>query len=460
MNVSRQSHHTNGWKDVFVVPSDTKLPVIAEVDVAVAGGGAAGVAAAETVARHGRSVLVVEKYGFVGGAAVAGLSGTICGLFNSSERANDREIIVGGFAERFVRELLGRGGGTDPQRYGKTWVITHEPYCWKQAAEALLLGAGVHLLYHTMIVGVVKDGDAIKGLVVFSKSGLGVIRARAVIDASGDGQVVFSAGLGYTVGREGRVQNATMIYRLAGVDVTRFLAYWGDDTISPQKVVDLLVKEHAKDPGSYPRTKVWVFDTPRPNELLVNATRLVDEHEREYDPLDPFQATQAEIVAKHQVNRFTEFMRAAVPGCENAFVNDTATEIGVRQSRSIVGMERLTNVDVATRRKRPDGVVRSSWPIELHAGRTPTTEWLVDDFYEVPYGALVPVRGENIITAGRCISAEHEALASARVTAQCFGYGHAAGLATVEALRSGRSYREIDGAEIRRLLNLDGARMD
>ena len=448
------------WKENFIVPPNTDLPVIAEVDVVVAGGGAAGVAAGETVARFGKTALIVEKYGFLGGAAVAGLSGTICGLFNTSESANRPQMIVGGFARRFHQELANRGGATAPQRYGKTWVVTHEPYAWKQTAEAMLLAAGTRLLYHTMIVGVVKDDDVISGLVVFSKSGLGVIRAKAVIDASGDGQVVFSAGYDYTLGNEGRIQNPTMIYRLAGVDVKRFIDYWGDDTISPQKVIDMLIAERAKDPRAYPRTKVWIFDTPRPNELLVNATRLVDENEREYNPLDPFQATQAEIIAKHQVNRFTDFLRRAVPGCEDAFINDTATEIGVRQTRSIVGMSRLSNNDVASRRKCSDGIVRSSWPIELHVGSKPTTGWLMDDYYEVPYDALVPIRGENIIVAGRCLSAEHEALASARVTAQCFGYGHAAGVASIEALQSGRSFRSIAGEEVRALLNRDDAQLD
>ena len=106
------------------------------------------------------------------------------------------------------------------------------------------------------------------------------------------------------------------------------------------------------------------------------------------------------------------------------------------------------------------GVVRSPWPIELHAGEKPKLEWLLDDYYEVPLGALVPERGNNLLVAGRCLSAEHEALASARVTTQCFGYGHAAGLTAVEALQSGRQPAQLSGEEVRQLLNTDGARLD
>ena len=139
---------------------------------------------------------------------------------------------------------------------------------------------------------------------------------------------------------------------------------------------------------------------------------------------------------------------------------DTGVQAGIRQSRSVLGRDRLLNADVLDRRKRSDGVVRSPWPIELHAGEKPKLEWLLDDYYEVPFGALVPQRGNNLLVAGRCLSAEHEALASARVIAQCFGYGHAAGLTAVEAIRSGRQPSHLSGEEVRQLLNSDGARLD
>ena len=165
-------------------------------------------------------------------------------------------------------------------------------------------------------------------------------------------------------------------------------------------------------------------------------------------------------MAESRSGNIARFLKAHVPGCEASFVNDTGVQAGIRQSRSIAGIERLTNSDVVGRRKRADGVVRSPWPIELHSGEKPKLEWLDDDYYEVPYGALVPEKGENLIVAGRCISAEHEALASCRVTAQCFGYGHAAGVAAIQSLRSGMPIRDLEGTEIRDLLNRDDARLN
>jgi len=126
----------------------------------------------------------------------------------------------------------------------------------------------------------------------------------------------------------------------------------------------------------------------------------------------------------------------------------------------VVGVTTLADQDVLARRKTPLGVARCPWPIELHSGEKPQLVWLIDDFYEIPYECLVPVRGESLLVAGRCLSAEHQAMASARVTAQCFSYGHAVGHAAVLALREGLSPRAISGAAVRERLNRDNARLD
>ena len=141
-------------------------------------------------------------------------------------------------------------------------------------------------------------------------------------------------------------------------------------------------------------------------------------------------------------------------------MNDLSCEVGVRQTRSIVGIERLTNQDVAEARKRPDGIVRCPWPIELHNGEKPYMHWLLHDYYEIPYGALVPVEGGNIITAGRNLCAEHQALASCRVTAQCFEYGHGAGVAADLSIGTNRDFRQLAGEEIRAEMDREGSKLD
>ena len=450
------------WANTQVLRPDHGLPVIADMDVVVVGGGAAGVAAAETVGRHGANVLLIERYGFCGGNAVAGMSGTVCGMFLASDSLkNEPTQVVFGFTERFRAAMDAAGGITKPLRYGKTWTVTHDPLVWREVADRFLIDANVRVLYHTLVVGVVMgDDEEVVGLVIEGKSGRAVVNSRQAIDSSGDADVVFRMGWGYSIGDEGRVQNPTMMFRLGNVDIDRYLDFWGPDTICSPEVSRMLIDANNSGKYNLPRAKIWLFPTPRPNELLCNATRVMGRDGRDLYAADTEDLTEAEFSGRQQVREYSRFLRDNIPGCGAAFVLDTGVQAGIRQSRSVLGRDRLLNADVLDRRKRSDGVVRSPWPIELHAGKKPKLEWLLDDYYEVPFGALVPERGKNLLVAGRCLSAEHEALASARVTAQCFGYGHAAGLTAVEALQSGRQPAQLSGEEVRQLLNTDGARLD
>lgn len=439
----------DGWEIAVKEPGRAVLPVLAEVDILVVGGGAAGVAAATVAAESGKSVLLIEKYGFCGGAAVAGMSGTICGLYLASETSNRPEQVVFGFAERFRAEIARRGGLTAPQIYGKTFTVTHDPLMWRETADAFLEEAGVRVLYHTTVIGVLRDGEAFSGVMVESKAGRSTIRAGRIVDASGDAAVVARGGGRYTFGDHGRVQNPTMFFRLGGVDMEAFLAYWGHDTISPPKVVEAI--EAANRSGSYelPRNKIWIFPTTRPNELMVNATRLSGRDGRMLNVVDPADFTEAEILGRRQVREYARFLAEEIEGCAASYVVDTGVEAGIRQTRSIVGLEQLSNEDVVAGRKRADGICRVPWPIELHSGDKPKLHWLLDDYYEVPLRALVPERGENIIVAGRCLSAEHEALASARVTAQCFEYGHAAATAAIISIDEGQPFSGVSPEQVR-----------
>lgn len=448
------------WSIAHAIGEDTDLPVVAEVDVLVVGAGAAGVAAATVAAEAGRSVLVVEKYGFAGGAAVAGMSGTICGMYLATETGQQPEQVVYGFTERFAAQLRARKGLTAPQKYGKTWTSAHDPLIWREVADDLMTSAGVQILYHTAVVGVLTDGgDRHLGAVLSSNAGLSVVRAGRTIDASGDAAVVARAGYRYVFGDRGRIQNPTMFFRLGGVDLDAFKRAYGDDTICPTWVTDRILSAR-QDGADLPRQKIWIFDTTRPNELLVNATRLSGPGGRMLNVIDPADFTEAEIGGRRQVRAYARFLADNLPGCEHSFVIDTGVEAGIRQTRTIVGVETLANDDVLAARKSPSGICRSPWPIELHSGERPKLHWILDDYYEVPYLTLVPELGENIIVAGRCLSAEHEALASARVTAQCFEYGHAAAVATLMSLNHGIDYRDIDGRLVRQQMAANGSALN
>lgn len=431
---------TNGYRDV---------PELGNFDVIVLGGGPAGIAAATTTAEVGHSTLLIERLGFCGGAAVSGMSGTICGLYMTvadPHIAKPQQIIFG-FAERFRAALETEGGLTTPQIYGKTWVTTHDCATYKKTSTDLLRDAGVQILYHTEMVDVITEDDALTGLVLHTRSGFTSVSAKRVIDASGDGDAVFRMGLATTKGNNGVIQNPSMMFKIGNVDRDRYLDYWGADTISPAKVVEKL---EGRD--ELVRKKVWLFPTVNPGEILVNGTKITGFDGRALDVTNPIDHSEAEQFAIYQARAFFEFLKEDIPGCEDAYFIDYAQEVGVRQTRSIEGVKRLMNDDVVGTRKRADSIARSSWPIELHYGAKPKTEWLVDDYYDVPFGTLVPQQGRNVIVAGRCLSAEHEALASCRVTAQCFEYGRAAALATDLSIREGADYQQIDGVQIAELM--------
>ena len=321
-----------------------------DTDVLVCGGGAAGVAAAVTAARQGLRVTLVERYGFCGGGAVAGMSGTVCGLYAATDdRSAPPEQVVFGFADEFVRLLESKGGLTLPVRYGKTYTRVHDPLMWREAADHLLRESGVHVLFHTVIVSALLDGDRVEGAVAWSKQGPIELRAKITIDASGDADVVAMAGFPSFVGDQGRVQNPTMIFRIGGVDTARFLATYGDDTIMPDVVSELLRTKNGQ--GYFlPRAKIWLFTTTRPNELLCNCTRIVGSDGRELNTLFARDFTDAEVEGRLQVREYARFFRDHLAGCERSYVVDTGTQVGVRQTRQVQGVATLANADILTGR--------------------------------------------------------------------------------------------------------------
>lgn len=437
------------WNETAL--ADETGPVFADVDVVVCGGGPSGVAAAVVSARKGLKTLLIEKNGYCGGGAVAGLSGTICGLFLTQDQIEDKEPkqIVFGFAEEFRAKLQAKGGATPPQIYGNTHVITFDPLVWREAADDLLEEAGVEVLYHTMLTEVVRKGDEIQSIKVVSKAGSTFIKAKAFIDTSGDGALVTKAGGEYSFGDNGVIQNPTMIFRLSDVVEEDYGRVFGKDTICPPEMMADLKEAYESKAYNTPRHKVWVFPTPQKGVFLMNCTRLAGQDGRSLNVVDPVDFTYSEIQGRRQAREYHRFFKDKVRGFANSQLIDMPPEVGIRQTRTIAGEATLTNEQVASCYKPEDGVVRSSWPIEMHSGEKSKLHWLKEDYYEIPYGTLVPKGLDNVIVAGRCLSAEHEALASARVTAQCFELGHAAATATLQKLEKSINYREVNVQELR-----------
>lgn len=423
----------------FTVPAQS-VPVVADPDVCVVGGGAAGLAAAVGAARCGAKVLVVEKYGFCGGATVAGLSGTICGLFTSG--ASSRRIVFG-FAGEFHDCLRQSGAAGCPVRFGRTMLVPHDSFGWKVLADHYLRTEGIRVLYHTNFVAGYASDEKVHTLLVRGMEGLRAIRPKVVIDATGDAEVVDSVGVQTTTGKNGVVQTPTMIFRLGGVDMATFLA------LDPKEISARVAD--ADREGSYrlPRHHVYLFPMPNGRDVLCNMTRITFPDGSVPAGISSSDMSFAEMEGRSQAREYARFLKDLVPGFQDSYLIDTGAQVGIRQTRSLIGRCRLTNEDVLKARKVRGAVTFSAWPIESHSAGELTISYLDGDTYDIPFETMVPLAGPaNLLVAGRCLSAEHEAMASARVTAQCFGMGYAAGAAADLMLREELGSHELSGGEV------------
>jgi glycine/D-amino acid oxidase-like deaminating enzyme len=415
-------------KDIYT----RECPVLWNVDVLVVGGGSAGAAAAVAAARTGSQVALVDRAGYLGGTGASVLD-TFYGFYCPGE--SERKV-VGGIPDEVVSRLEERRAAIKrPSTYGAGTGITYHPELLKVVWEELATEAGVRILLHTYFIDTIVEGGAVRGAVVANKRGLWQIRAKVVVDASGDGDVAYRAGAAYEDWRAVPVQSFTTTFRLGNVDVERALGVkksqlWG------------LMSEAARS-GEYrlPRIEGSVHVTPYRGIMATNMVRLQVE-----DPTDPIQISEAEIEGRRQALEYHRFLRDCVPGYEESVLLSFSTYIGVRESRRIIGDYWLTREDVLSARKFEDAVAMCGAPIEEHhAGADTRWEYLLEgSAYDIPYRALLPRGVEGLVLAGRCLSASHDAHASVRSIGQCMALGQAAGLAAAQAACASRSPREID----------------
>ncbi|HEY9180361.1 MAG TPA: FAD-dependent oxidoreductase [Candidatus Baltobacteraceae bacterium] len=438
-------------------------------DVLVVGGGNAGCAAALAAARHGAKTLLVERYGFLGGTATAAMVGPWMTFHSGSKR------IVGGIAQEIVERLQRKGGSPghvyDSSDYVST-ITPFDPEVHKALLFEMMQEAGVQLLLHAYFLRASCREGTVDGAVFATVAGEREYRARYTIDATADAYVAASAGVATQQGDErGRVQPASLMFRLSHVDLSKTATYVrmhpdqmrtslkAHERVAPAMTAvaglyDLWNDALEQGEVSVPRELVSFFISPYPDEVTVNMTRVTN-----IDPLDPDDLTRAEVEARGQVMQLLEFFRNRVPGFENARIAATGTQIGIRESRRIVGEYTLTRDDVLQGRHFEDAVARSAYPIDIHnpSGTGTTTHRLAQgESYEIPYRCMVPAHVDGLLVAGRCISTTHEALASTRLTPTVMTLGQAAGTAAALAKQTGGRLRSIDISALRSTLVGDG----
>lgn len=386
-------------------------------DVLVCGGGPAGIAAAVAAARNGADTLLVERYGFLGGMATAGLVNPFMTWFAGSEQ------IIEGIFQEVLHRLASKGG------YGGKQTHAFDPEAFKVVADEICIESGVRLLLHAFVSGANVEDSVIKSASITCKPQPMTLSAGIYIDATGDADLAFLSGVRCEKGRtgDGLAQPMTLNFRMAGIDLDRIP--------SRQGITELYLKAREQGRVDCPRNDVLYFLTTRDGEVHFNTTRVIRR-----DGTDAADLTAAEIDSRRQVAQIVAFLKSDVPGFENAYLQITGTQIGVRETRRIVGEYVLTAEDILTARKFDDCIARGSYPVDIHdpdGGGTVLKHLPPGESYDIPYRCLVPLGIDNLLVAGRPISSTHEAHSSIRVMPIACAIGEAAG--TAAAICAGES---------------------
>ncbi len=400
-------------------------------DVIVAGGGISGTMAAIAAAREGASVLLVERYAALGGMATLGLVQPITTWGIAGQ------YVIGGTGKRLLEEMIERrpGSATPMGHYGPSCDAEH----LKRMLEETAIEHGVRLLYHAWIAGVEADGEELRALRIVSKSGEGLLRARAFVDATGDGDVAAFAGVPCEVGSQG----ISVMFHVTGIDRERCPE-------APE------ITRIYREAGPVNYRGLALFWAPQPGSAYMNVTEVED-----HDALDVEDLTAATIECRAQAWRVLDVLRENVPGFEGAWITQTSPALGVRESRHVRGLYTLSGDDVEAGRDFEDTIARASCPVDIHGSQNEGrgTYHGLKRSYGVPWRSLVTPEYANLIVTGRCLSADAAAHSSVRRMAPGFALGEAAGIGAAQALAHGDA-RTLPIAPLQERLREFGAVLD
>jgi hypothetical protein len=462
-----------------------ELPVLAETEVLVVGGGPAGIAAAMGAARAGADTMLLERFGFYGGVITQAIMGSITWWRYAAT------VDAGGVVAEIEARAKAMGGSInlleavdDPGMRsvllslaeqnglvvdGKPTYEILRSELFKAVADDLVLGAGVRPLLHCHAVDSIVEGGAIRGVVTESKSGRQVIRAQRVIDATGDADVAARAGAPFTKAPKDQLMEVTTNFSCGNVNLVDFMAFvatrnrtmadWVDEDCGKERD---MFSTHVFQPfadaaaaGEIPAgVEIRAFPgafTSTGGVLSLNAV-----HQYGVDCTDVWDLTNAEIEGRRRVLMAMDVLRKRVPGFENAELTLIGPSLGCRESRRIEGEYAITRQDVTGQARFDDSI--GIFPEFLDAYRVlclPTT----GRYFQVPYRITVPLGVEDLLVAGRCVSGDRVSFGSVRQMGCCMVTGQGAGVAAAVSLRTGRTCRRVDVAEVQRELMAQGVRI-
>ena len=416
-------------------------------DVLVCGGGLAGTLAAVAAARAGARVVLVERYGFLGGNATAGA----VAQFNSWQTAGGRRVI-GGLAQEVVTHLRAHGGAGEHEVFTMSTGhrmdrVPYSPELLKLVLDELVTDAGVRPLFHAQPMEVQREGAQVRALRVLTKGGTRVIDTRVLIDASGDLDPLRLAGARFLPLAPGEtLQPATTMFRFGPIDRSAF------DSVGHERLAAL--SQRGFEQGDLARAALHSSRDPDSSDAWFNIGRVA------VDATDPLALSAAEIEGRRQAWRAAQFIRAEVPGCGQGRLRAFGTQIGVRETRRVEGDHVLTAPELMTPVEFPDTIAMGAYPIDIHPASGAGLDYRAlgeHHAYGIPLRCLLPKGLTNALVAGRGISATHEALAAVRVMPIAMALGQAAGTAAALSLAHGGDVRRVDVAVLQTRLRADSA---
>ncbi|HZJ75037.1 MAG TPA: FAD-dependent oxidoreductase [Clostridia bacterium] len=416
-------------------------------DVLVIGGGFSGVAAAVAAARQGMKTLLVESSGCLGGAASNNLVYPFMEYWTiDTENGEKRKR----FLSRGIFEEIGElykeiSPFKDFVRFNSEFM--------KIALDKIVEKSGAEVLFHSTLCGVNMDGETIKSVDLANKAGVMTLSARFFIDCTGDADLAFLCGCPTTLGRneDSLCQPMTLCFRVVNVDSERF--------IEQRPAIQELYKQYKKE-GKIKNTRenILAFSGLGDGIVHFNSTRVV-----KHNPTDPLLLSKAETIAREQMAEIYLFLKDNFDCFKDSVLLTSAIKIGVRESRKIEGLHILTQEELKDCTVFFDAIAAGNYDIDIHnpEGEGTSHYYFKDgQYYTIPFRSLIPKRTENLLVAGRCISATHEAQASIRIMPICCTLGEAAGIGATASVKTNKAAYEADTEEIRRILKENNAVID
>ncbi|RLC36767.1 MAG: FAD-dependent oxidoreductase [Candidatus Nealsonbacteria bacterium] len=448
------SDNLNNKKEIF--EPEKRVPVLMNVDVAIVGGGVAGIAAAIAAAREGAKTVLIERDGCLGGTATVGMMCVFQGADFSVVRGIFYELV-----ERLKEQqgiVLGSNACHAP----------FDPEIFKFVSEQMVLESGSKILYHTYFSKVIVRDKVVEGIIVETEGRRCAILAKNTIDTSGNADVIASVNAPFE--KNEYVQPVSLVFRMDHIDLMKLVEYiktnpdqfysapgqrtWLIDQDPPFFTVGgffgLIKYAKSKKELYLPHESIWLGVLPRKGELFINATRVVG-----VDGLNCIDLTKAIIDTRKQMWSVAKFLIRYVPGFKEAQIVDSGVRIGVRETRRAIGEYMLTKDDLLTGKRFSDAIANYNFPMDVHSpkGKEEGHGWtLVPTSYDIPFRSLIPKNYKRLLVGGRCISTDHEAHGSTRSMPCCMATGQAAGVAAAIAANKGIAIRDIDIRELRNAL--------